>query len=220
MKGVINNMAKVALGKICFLPKGTYSSATTYSFLDAVNYDGCMYVSKVDSNTNHTPGASGSSDYWMLMVNGVTNAQLDALSGLIPSNGSMESDTSVATILNGITNLDVANSDINVAYNAENVQISIKLTLNTGFFTSQYLPSFLGATFSTYNTNISGAITPKMESVFSGTLLYVVDGAVKSIPLIAILDTSLNLDVFLSNYDEDIETTSSVMYIGGCYIPA
>lgn len=213
-------MAKVALGKICFLPKGEYSSSSNYSFLDAVNYNGCMYVSKVDSNTGHTPGASGSETYWMLMVNGISTSQQEAISGLIPSTGSAESDSAVATILNGITGLDVSNSDINVAYNSENVQLSIKLTLDSGFFTSQYLPGFLSTTLSTYNTNINNAITPKMESVFSGSILYVADGSVKSIPLIAILDTSLNLDVFLSNYDADIETSSSVMYIGGCYIPA
>lgn len=53
------------LGKVAPSWKGAYSSSTTYSKLDIVQYNGSSWISKIDSNTNHTP-AEGT--YWAMIA--------------------------------------------------------------------------------------------------------------------------------------------------------
>ena len=45
--------------------KRNYSASTAYSIDNIVRYtDGKTYISLANSNTGHTPGASGSESYW------------------------------------------------------------------------------------------------------------------------------------------------------------
>lgn len=54
-----------SIGRIILLPKGEYSSSTSYLHLDWVRYQGKAWVSKVDNNVGHTPTEG---DYWALLA--------------------------------------------------------------------------------------------------------------------------------------------------------
>lgn len=62
-------------GRILILPKGQWNSATTYTMLDAVRYEGDMFIAK-KTNTNITPTDG---EYWMLSSEGAMNSQLFSL---------------------------------------------------------------------------------------------------------------------------------------------
>lgn len=58
-------MAQLTIGRILPIFKGDWSSATTYSKLDIVYYNGSSYVAKT-SSTGQAPILP--SDYWMLVA--------------------------------------------------------------------------------------------------------------------------------------------------------
>jgi len=51
------------LGKVRTVWKGTYNSATTYTLLDGVDYNGSSYILKVDSSLGNPPTSTA---YWSL----------------------------------------------------------------------------------------------------------------------------------------------------------
>jgi len=62
----------VSAGRVLILPKGNYSAATTYEFLDAVYYSGSTYICK-QQTTGHAPTDT---TYWQLMAQGTQSAQI------------------------------------------------------------------------------------------------------------------------------------------------
>lgn len=67
-------MAQIRIGKIRFTVDGVWNSATTYSMLSTVTNSALtkVYVSKVDSNTNHNPDEDTQGTYWQLIVDAGT----------------------------------------------------------------------------------------------------------------------------------------------------
>ena len=61
-------MALLDLGKIGFMPKGTYNAATTYERLDCVYYNNSYWTSKQSNNVGHAPAAD--SEWWEICVDG------------------------------------------------------------------------------------------------------------------------------------------------------
>lgn len=68
--------------------KGDYNSATIYSKGQSVTYNGLLYVSKIDANTNNTP--TSSTTYWYRMdTNNINNIKTLVSSGAVTS-GTLE----------------------------------------------------------------------------------------------------------------------------------
>ena len=66
------------LAKVVPMPKGTYSSSTTYNSLDIVRYNGKSWMCKVDNTQNVTPSDGAT---WMLLnQDGAGATSLDQLS--------------------------------------------------------------------------------------------------------------------------------------------
>ena len=57
-------------GKIAFTPKGDYSSAVTYEYLDTVVYNGNAYAA-LKTTTGNAPEEG--SEYWTLLARGGTS---------------------------------------------------------------------------------------------------------------------------------------------------
>lgn len=75
------------LGTIGYSDKGDYSSAITYSYMNVVHYNGNVYFSKQDNNTNNLPT---NTSWWGVMIQGgatdMTGAtsSTDGVHGLVP----------------------------------------------------------------------------------------------------------------------------------------
>lgn len=56
-------------GKVMPLPKGEYSSTSTYDVLDIVTYNNKLWISRVTNNIGNNPVETDTT-YWMLCING------------------------------------------------------------------------------------------------------------------------------------------------------
>lgn len=66
-------------GKVLILPKGEYNNATQYQMLDAVRYNGSLYIAK-KTTIGHVP-ADG--EYWMLSAIGASDVHWGDITGSI-----------------------------------------------------------------------------------------------------------------------------------------
>lgn len=66
-------------GKVLILPKGEYNNATQYQMLDAVRYNGSLYIAK-KTTIGHVP-ADG--EYWMLSAIGASDIHWGDITGSI-----------------------------------------------------------------------------------------------------------------------------------------
>lgn len=66
-------------GRILLLPKGTFATATAYSAMDYVAYEGSTYVCKADVAADNTLTPDNDTDHWQLMARGTDTTALDAL---------------------------------------------------------------------------------------------------------------------------------------------
>lgn len=64
-------------GRICFLPKGEYSSTETYAFLDFVYYEGAAYVAKKET-TGNPPDENN--EFWQILA-GVKASSVTGVKG-------------------------------------------------------------------------------------------------------------------------------------------
>ena len=100
-----SNFMSASAGRVLIIPKGAWNSATTYNMLDAVSYQGSMFIAK-RQNTNVTPvdGAD-----WFLSAQGTAGAQVLSFNGrtgaVVPANGDynlpMLSDVNLTSLANG-----------------------------------------------------------------------------------------------------------------------
>ena len=100
-----SNLMSASAGRVLIIPKGAWNSATTYNMLDAVSYQGSMFIAK-RQNTNVTPvdGAD-----WFLSAQGTAGAQVLSFNGrtgaVVPANGDynlpMLSDVNLTSLANG-----------------------------------------------------------------------------------------------------------------------
>lgn len=66
-------------GKVLILPKGEYNNATQYQMLDAVRYNGSLYIAK-QTTIGHVPEDG---EYWMLSAVGATDIHWGDIIGSI-----------------------------------------------------------------------------------------------------------------------------------------
>lgn len=68
-------------GKVLILPKGEYNNATQYQMLDAVRYNGSLYIAK-QTTIGHVPEDG---EYWMLSAIGASDVHWGDITGSIAS---------------------------------------------------------------------------------------------------------------------------------------
>lgn len=66
-------------GKVLILPKGEYNNATQYQMLDAVRYNGSLYIAK-QTTIGHVPEDG---EYWMLSAIGASDVHWGDITGSI-----------------------------------------------------------------------------------------------------------------------------------------
>ena len=77
-------------GRVAPIPKGEWNSAVEYTKLDIVSYNNKSFMAKTTSQ-NHTPVGDSQDLYWMLLIEGVTDAftgataSSDGTSGVVPA---------------------------------------------------------------------------------------------------------------------------------------
>ena len=69
-------MADYPLGKVSIRPRGTYTSNTTYNFLDAVQDRGGTWLSLVASKDIEPGITSGWQSYWMALAQGIQSVEI------------------------------------------------------------------------------------------------------------------------------------------------
>lgn len=107
------------LGKVAYLSKGTYNSATQYEKNDVVTYEGSSYVSLQATKGN----APTNTTYWQLIAEkgtkgdtgatGQTGATGNGISSVAKTSTSSNVDTYTITYTNGTTTtFDVTNANV------------------------------------------------------------------------------------------------------------
>ena len=124
-------MATTNLGRVCIVPKGTWSNATAYTKLDVVTYQGSSYMA-IQNNTNKQPT---NTSYWLLLAQkgdtGNTGATGNGISSISKTGTSGLVDTYTITYTSGqTTTFTVTNGEKG---DTGNGIVSIEKTSTSGY---------------------------------------------------------------------------------------
>lgn len=154
-------------GKAMMLYKGVYDSTIEYEILDVVNYNGSLYISKINNNLDYEPTLDETK--WQLFLEGGTseNIKVTDTQGIV---GDAGSSSFVQTLLDGIAE-KVVNiiSGSEVVKKATQAETATKATqdgngnniMNTYVNKSKILDTAELISANTASGNVAGALAVK-----------------------------------------------------------
>lgn len=117
-------MAQFNLGQVAIVPRGAYAAATTYNPLDAVSYQGGMYLC-LQTTTGNAPT---NTTYWSVMTLGIQSVAATVSGTSISFTLTLSDNTTVTTPAQSITQTTVGDHVIgtqqlvtNLTYTAVNL---------------------------------------------------------------------------------------------------
>lgn len=125
-------MAQIRIGKIRFTVDGVWNSATPYSMLSTVTNSALtkVYVSKVDSNTNHNPDEDTQGTYWQLIVDADTAVDNATKKEIVTKTAS---DTAPEIVQNKMYEFpEMASLDITLATPTANILNEYQFSFDSG----------------------------------------------------------------------------------------
>lgn len=145
-------------GKAMMLYKGVYDSTIEYEILDVVNYNGSLYISKINNNLDYEPTLDETK--WQLFLEGGTskNIQVTDTQGIV---GDAGSSSFVQTLLDGI-----AEKVVNIISGSEVVKKATQdgngnNIVNTYVNKSKILDTTELISANTASENVAGALALK-----------------------------------------------------------
>lgn len=210
-------------GKAMMLYKGVYDSTIEYEILDVVNYNGSLYISKINNNLDYEPTLDETK--WQLFLEGGTseNIKVTDTQGIV---GDAGSSSFVQTLLDGIAE-KVVNiiSGSEVVKKATQAETATKATqdgngnniVNTYVNKSKILDTAELISANTASGNVAGALAvktinnnlknslSKIGNIYTGKSIEItISGAYLEEPISEYITLPSGTYIFVINYRGDI----------------
>ena len=114
-------MAQFTLGQVAIVPKGAYAAGTTYNALDAVSYQGGMYLC-LQTTTGNAPT---NTTYWSVMTLGIKSVAATVSGTQISFTLTLSDNSTVTTPAQSITQTTVGDHSVGATQLATNLTYEV-----------------------------------------------------------------------------------------------